>query len=59
MDAEKERREYILRKNQEREARLDTKRRNERSSIVSISSRNYVCGCGHSIDYFEIVELIN
>lgn len=37
MDAEKERREYILRKNQEREARLDTKRRNERSSIVSIS----------------------
>ncbi|XP_031621844.1 ensconsin-like isoform X4 [Contarinia nasturtii] len=33
MDAERERREYILRKNQERDARLDTKRRNERSSI--------------------------
>ena len=33
MDAERERREYIVRKNQEREARLDTKRRNERSSI--------------------------
>lgn len=33
MDAERERREYILRKNQEREARLDTKRKNERSSI--------------------------
>lgn len=32
-DAERERREYILRKNQERDARLDTKRRNERSSI--------------------------
>lgn len=34
MDAERERREYILRKNQEREARLDTKRKNERSSIA-------------------------
>lgn len=33
-DAERERREYILRKNQERDARLDTKRRNERSSIA-------------------------
>lgn len=33
MDAERERREYILRKNQERDARLDTKRKNERSSI--------------------------
>lgn len=33
MDAERERREYIVRKNQERDARLDTKRRNERSSI--------------------------
>lgn len=33
MDAERERREYILRKNQERDARLDTKRRNDRSSI--------------------------
>lgn len=34
MDAERDRREYILRKNQEREARLDTKRKNERSSIA-------------------------
>lgn len=34
MDAERERREYIVRKNQERDARLDTKRRNERSSIA-------------------------
>ncbi|KAK6637101.1 hypothetical protein RUM43_010775 [Polyplax serrata] len=33
-EAEKERREAIVRKNQEREARLETKRRNERSSIV-------------------------
>lgn len=33
MDADRERREYIVRKNQERDARLDTKRRNERSSI--------------------------
>ncbi|XP_055317304.1 ensconsin isoform X6 [Sitodiplosis mosellana] len=32
-EAERERREYIVRKNQERETRLDTKRRNERSSI--------------------------
>lgn len=33
-DAERERREYILKKNQERDSRLDTKRRNERSSIA-------------------------
>ncbi|XP_055695643.1 ensconsin isoform X7 [Lutzomyia longipalpis] len=33
-DAERERREYLLRKNQEREARFESKRRNERSSIV-------------------------
>lgn len=33
MDAERERREYILRKNQDRDARLDIKRRSERSSI--------------------------
>ncbi|XP_055698768.1 ensconsin isoform X12 [Phlebotomus papatasi] len=33
-EAERERREYLLRKNQEREARFETKRRNERSSIV-------------------------
>ncbi|XP_046669497.1 ensconsin isoform X2 [Homalodisca vitripennis] len=33
-EAERDRREAILRKNQEREARIETKRRNERSSIV-------------------------
>ncbi|XP_063696692.1 ensconsin isoform X11 [Culicoides brevitarsis] len=33
-EAEKERREYILRKDQERQARLETKRRNERSQIA-------------------------
>lgn len=33
-EAEKERREYILRKNQEREQRLDSKKRNERSQIA-------------------------
>lgn len=33
-EAEKERREAILRKNQEREARIETKKKNERSSIV-------------------------
>jgi MAP7 domain-containing protein 1 len=32
-EAEKERREYILRKNIERDQRLESKRRNERSSI--------------------------
>lgn len=32
-EAEKERREYILRKNQERDQRLDTKRRHDRGSI--------------------------
>lgn len=34
LEAEQERREAILRKNQERDARMDAKRRNERSSIV-------------------------
>ncbi|XP_059621665.1 ensconsin isoform X4 [Phlebotomus argentipes] len=33
-EAERERREYLLRKNMEREARFESKRRNERSSIV-------------------------
>jgi len=33
-EAERDRREAILRKNQEREARIDSKRKNERSSIV-------------------------
>ncbi|XP_054270004.1 ensconsin-like isoform X15 [Macrosteles quadrilineatus] len=33
-EAERDRREAILRKNQEREIRMETKRRNERSSIV-------------------------
>ncbi|CRL04202.1 CLUMA_CG017296, isoform A [Clunio marinus] len=33
-EAEKERREYILRKNLEREQRLDSKRKNERSQIA-------------------------
>lgn len=33
-EAERERREAILRKNQEREARIEAKRRNERSHIV-------------------------
>lgn len=33
-DAERERREYLLRKNLEREARFETKRKNDRSSIV-------------------------
>lgn len=33
-DVERDRREYILRKNQEREARLETKRRSDRSSSV-------------------------
>lgn len=33
-EAEKERREYILRKNQERDQRLETKKRNERSQIA-------------------------
>ncbi|KAK7873483.1 hypothetical protein R5R35_011827 [Gryllus longicercus] len=33
-EAERDRREAILRKNQEREARIDSRRRNERSSIV-------------------------
>lgn len=33
-EAEKERREYILRKNQERDQRLETKRKNERSQIA-------------------------
>ncbi|GAB0092932.1 hypothetical protein DMENIID0001_079840 [Sergentomyia squamirostris] len=33
-EAERERREYLLRKNQEREIRFEAKRRNERSSIV-------------------------
>ncbi|KAL0275757.1 UNVERIFIED_CONTAM: hypothetical protein PYX00_003519 [Menopon gallinae] len=33
-EAEKERREAIVRKNQERDARIDAKRKNERSSIV-------------------------
>lgn len=33
-EAEKERREYILRKNQERDNRLETKRKNERSQIA-------------------------
>nr|CAD7202433.1 unnamed protein product [Timema douglasi] len=33
-EAERDRREAILRKNQERETRIDTKRKNERSSIV-------------------------
>ncbi|XP_037036281.1 ensconsin isoform X8 [Bradysia coprophila] len=34
MDAERERREYILRKNQERDMRLETKKRHERGSIA-------------------------
>lgn len=34
MDAERERREYILRKNQERDSRLETKKRHERGSIA-------------------------
>uniref|UniRef100_A0A336K9C3 CSON004601 protein n=1 Tax=Culicoides sonorensis TaxID=179676 RepID=A0A336K9C3_CULSO len=33
-EAEKERREYILRKDQERQARMETKRKNERSQIA-------------------------
>jgi hypothetical protein len=33
-EAEKDRREYILRKNQERDNRLETKRKNERSQIA-------------------------
>ena len=33
-EAEKERREYILRKNLERDSRLETKRKNERSQIA-------------------------
>lgn len=33
-EAEKERREYILRKNQERDQRMETKRKNERSQIA-------------------------
>ena len=33
-EAEKERREYILRKNQERDQRLETKKKNERSQIA-------------------------
>lgn len=33
-EAERERREYILKRNQEREARIDYKRKNERSSII-------------------------
>lgn len=33
-EADRERREYILRKNQEREQRLETKKRNEKSQIM-------------------------
>jgi len=33
-EAERDRLESIVRKNQERDARMETKRRNERSSIV-------------------------
>lgn len=33
-EAEKDRREYILRKNQERDQRMETKRKNERSQIA-------------------------
>lgn len=42
LDAERDRREYIVRKNQERDARLDTKRRNERSSIVRMATIYFV-----------------
>ncbi|XP_037905944.1 reticulocyte-binding protein 2 homolog a isoform X11 [Hermetia illucens] len=38
MEAERERREYIVRRNQERDAKLDNKRRNERSSVYAFGS---------------------
>lgn len=60
-EAEKERREYILRKNQERDQRLETKRKNEKSQIAfafgSSTPRMLDNECGSVWAYRRYVHL--